>query len=147
MGKTLKWGRRGDAFIAGTLAIKRCNGQCEKVVETSERKKILARKGLCFNCAMKPHRAADCPSKSSCQHWSRRHHSSICDKRPGNQQKLMTDGASDDGIFPVVVVKVNGVMCRALIDSGARSSYASANLVHMFGKKRVTSKKHFFRCE
>ncbi len=66
---------------------------------------------------------------------------------PGNQQKLMTDGASDDGIFPVVVVKVNGVMCRALIDSGAESSYASANLVHMFGKKRVTSKKHFFRCE
>ena len=46
----------------------------------------------------------------------------------------MTDGASDDGIFPVVVVKVNGVMCRALIDSGAGSSYASANLVDMFGK-------------
>ncbi len=46
----------------------------------------------------------------------------------------MTDGASDDGISPVVVVRVNGVMCRALIDSGAGSSYASANLVHMFGK-------------
>lgn len=46
----------------------------------------------------------------------------------------MTDGASEDGIFPVVVVKVNGVMCRALIDSGAGSSYASANLVHMVGK-------------
>ena len=46
----------------------------------------------------------------------------------------MTDGASDDGIFPVVVVKVNGVMCRALKDPGDRSSYGSANLVHMFGK-------------
>ena len=46
----------------------------------------------------------------------------------------MTDGASDDGIFPVVVVKVNGVMCRALIHSGAEISYASANLVHMVGK-------------
>ena len=46
--------------------------QCEKIVETSERKKILARKGLCFNCAVKPHRAADCPSKSSCQHCSKR---------------------------------------------------------------------------
>ena len=42
----------------------------------------------------------------------------------------MTDGASDDGIFPVVVVKVNGVMCRALKDPGDRSSYGSANLVH-----------------
>ena len=46
----------------------------------------------------------------------------------------MTDGASDDGIFPVVVVKVNGVMCRALKDPSDRSSYGSGNLVHMFGK-------------
>ena len=105
--------------------------QCEKIVETSECKKILA---LCFNCAVKPHRAADCPSKSSCQHCSKRHHSSICDKRPADGKTLMTDGARNDGIFPVVVVKVNGVMCRALIDSGAGSSYASANLVDMFGK-------------
>ena len=59
--------------------------QCEKIVETNERKKILARKGLCFNCAVKPHRAVDCPSKSSCQHCSKRHHSCICDKRPGNE--------------------------------------------------------------
>ena len=84
--------------------------QCEKVVETSKRKKILERRGLCFNCAMKPDRAVDCPRKSSCQHGSKRHHSSICDKRPGYEQKLMTDGACDDGIFPVVVVKVNEVM-------------------------------------
>ncbi len=40
----------------------------------------------------------------------------------------MTDGTSGEGIFPVVVVKVNGITCRALIDSGAGSSYASANL-------------------
>ena len=80
--------------------------QCEKIVETSERKKILARKGLCFNCVVKPHRAADCPRKSSCQHCLKRHHSSICDKRPADGKTLMTDGASDDGIFPVVVQKV-----------------------------------------
>ena len=46
----------------------------------------------------------------------------------------MTDGARDDGILPVVVVKVNGVMCRALIDTNAGSSYASGNLVDVFGK-------------
>ena len=48
----------------------------------------------------------------------------------------MTDcGASDDGVFPVVVVKVNGVQCRALIDSGAGSSYASAKLINMIDKQ------------
>ncbi len=30
--------------------------QCEKVTDISERKRILARKGLCFNCAAKQHR-------------------------------------------------------------------------------------------
>jgi hypothetical protein len=47
----------------------------------------------------------------------------------------MTDGGTGEGIFPVVVVKVNGVMCRALIDSGAGGSYASANLVTMIDEK------------
>jgi hypothetical protein len=41
----------------------------------------------------------------------------------------MTDGVSGDGIFPVVTVRVNDIMCRALIDSGAGSSYASAKLI------------------
>ena len=32
--------------------------------------------------------------------------------------KLMTDGKSGDAILPVVVVKVDGITCRALVDSG-----------------------------
>ena len=43
----------------------------------------------------------------------------------------MTDGVSGDGIFPVVTVRVNDIMCRALIDAGTGSSYvyASAKLI------------------
>ena len=41
----------------------------------------------------------------------------------------MTDGTSGEGIFPAVVIKVNEITCRALIDSCAGSSYASANLI------------------
>ena len=44
----------------------------------------------------------------------------------------MTDGQSGEGIFPVVIVNVNNVMCRALIDSGAGSSYACAKLINAF---------------
>ena len=106
--------------------------QCEKVRDTNERKRILARKGLCFNCATKQHRAAECTSKSACGNCHLRHHTSICDRKNENQndkhssgnKKLMTDGTSGEGIFPVVVIKVNGITCRAL-----RSSYASANLI------------------
>ncbi|XP_028413930.1 uncharacterized protein LOC114536783 [Dendronephthya gigantea] len=126
---------------------------CTNVVNPSDRKQILARKGLCFNCATKFHRASDCASKTSCGHCNKRHHSSICeqykherDERSGQDhtkegdqspgaKKVMTDGASAEGIFPVVVVKVNGVMTRALIDSGAGSSYASAKLVNALNIK------------
>ena len=126
--------------------------QCDKITEATERKRILAKKGLCFNCATKMHRAAECASKSSCNHCRRRHHTLICeqindgrnntsvsdeqqtDKRQ-NGGKLLTDGVSGEGILPVVVIKVNGITCRALIDSGAGSSYASAKLINLLNIK------------
>ena len=52
----------------------------------------------------------------------------------------MTDGVSGDGVFPVVVVTVNGVKCRALIDSGAGGSYASAKLIKMIDSKPIESR-------
>ena len=135
--------------------------QCEKVTDTNERKHIFARKGLCFNCATKRHRAAECTSKSTCGNCHLRHHTSICDGKNENQndkhssgdKNLMTDGTSGEGIFPVVVIKVNGITCRALIDSGTGSSYASANLISTLKIKPsevddVTHHQHrILRCE
>ncbi len=42
---------------------------------------------------------------------------------------MMNDGVSEDGVFPVVVVKVNELKFRAPIDLCARSSYVSAKLI------------------
>ena len=56
----------------------------------------------------------------------------MCKKR--KWKTALTDDASDDGVFPVVVVKVNGVMCRALIDSGAGGPYAPAKLIKMINQ-------------
>ena len=36
---------------------------CDNIVNSGERKKILAEKQLCSNCARTKHRAADCKSK------------------------------------------------------------------------------------
>ena len=49
----------------------------------------------------------------------------------------MTSGEKSEGIFPIVVVEVNGVRCRALIDSGAGSSYVSAKLINVLKVKPV----------
>ena len=42
-------------------------------------------------------------------------------------------------MFPVLVIKVNGVKCRALIDSGSGSSYISAKLVNILKVKPVST--------
>ena len=45
-------------------------------------------------------------------------------------------------IYPMVVVKVNGVTCRALLDTGAGSSYISSKLVDILKIKPVTREYH-----
>ena len=105
---------------------------CEKIVGVAQRKKHLSEKRLCFNCTGTKHRAAECRIVRSCQKCSGRHHTSICDRE--SQQMLLATGEGAV-IYPVVVVNVNGITCRALLDTGAGSPYASAALIKRLGKE------------
>ena len=40
-------------------------------------------------------------------------------------------------IYQVLAIEVEGVKCRALIDTGAGSSYASSNLINKINKKPI----------
>ena len=104
---------------------------CSKVKSHDERKKILAKKGLCFNCTGTQHRANDCNSKLGCQKCQRRHHTSICDQT----EQFLGASSSSSVIHPVVIVQVGGYKCRALLDTGAGSSYISAALFDQIPKK------------
>jgi hypothetical protein len=109
---------------------------CPKMSSDSARKKFLAERRLCFNCTGAKHRASDCKSTLlNCQLCNQKHHTSICTKE---QQSLLTATESSDIplAYPVVVVNVEGVKCRALLDTGAGSSYASAALLN-----RLTNRK------
>ena len=111
--------------------------ECQKVTETEERKKILGQKRLCFNCTGAKHRAVDCKSKTGCLRCSQRHHTSLCDK--GEQLLTATGTNNRSVVYPVVIVQVEGVKCRALLDTGAGSSYASAALLDRVPKRqRIT---------
>ena len=105
---------------------------CDKIVGVAQRKKHLSEKRLCFNCTGTKHRAAECRIVRSCQKCSGRHHTSICDRE--SQQMLLATGEGAV-IYPVVVVNVNGITCRALLDTGAGSPYASAALIKRLGKE------------
>ena len=56
--------------------------------------------------------------------------SNLCD-RLGEQLMTATSVGKTAVIYPVLVVKVQGVKCRALLDTGAGSSYASAALLNL----------------
>ena len=47
----------------------------------------------------------------------------------------MSSLGDDQVVYFVVVVKFGGIGCRALLDSGASSCYASAKLLDLLGKQ------------
>ena len=66
-----------------------------------------------------------------CQICDRKHHTSICHKQENQANPLLVATGIPTGnvTYPVVVVEVEGIKCRALLDTGAGSSYASAALL------------------
>ena len=61
---------------------------CGSVTKPGERRQILQRKRLCFNCTGSGYRASECKSRSKCRVCDGKHHSSICEKPP--KENLMT---------------------------------------------------------
>ena len=105
--------------------------ECTHVVDVNERRKILSTKRLCFNCTGARHRASECKSTSGCQRCKQRHHTSICMIK---EKLLATEQGSKPVVYPIVNVNVEGIECRALLDTGAGSSYASAALLDQLPK-------------
>ena len=89
---------------------------------------------MCFNWTGTKHRAANCKSRSRCQKCGKRHHTSICTQ--GDQ--LLTAAAAGNKervVYSIVKVNVEGILCRALLNTGAGSSYASAALLDKIPKR------------
>ena len=87
-------------------------------------------KKLCYNCTGKYHSATECRSKRSCNNCNQRHHTSICNKKMESVPTFIV-------IYSVVVVLINGIKCRALLDSAAGSSYISSTIAKLLRKPPV----------
>lgn len=106
--------------------------------------KFLTKKKLYFDCATPNHRTAECFSKTTYQNCHK-HHTSMRDHEQTNSGKrtLVTASENNKGTLPVITVKVNGITCHALTDTGAGSSYASAKRLDLLTKKLCETKtKH-----
>ena len=115
---------------------------CANVVNEAERRSILLQKRLCFNCTG-PNKADNCPSKIACQKCNKKHHMSICNSdqsTPAQRSEgLLTAHQHDklEVVYPLVLVTVNRKKTRALLDTGAGSSYASAQLINTLRIKQA----------
>ena len=110
------------------------SSDCKKLVGKEERKTFLATQRLCFNCTGTHHRASECKSKMGCRKCHQRHHTSICDQA---KHLLVATGTRNSNVaYPVALVQVEGIKCRALLDTGAGSSYASAALLDRISNRR-----------
>lgn len=116
---------------------------CSKVVSAGERKRVLSEKRLCFNCTGAKHRAFQCKSKAGgCRKCGQAHHSSICQEGETKNVPVMSAlSPESEIIYPIVVVKLNGIKCRALLDTGAGSSYATSTILSRVDSKPVEIKR------
>ena len=102
---------------------------------------ILSKKRLCFNCTGPKHRASDYHSNKTCANCKGKHHTSICEK---TSNVLLTTN-DNHVIYPLVIIDIEGIKCRALIDTGAEASYASSTLIDRINKKPI--RKQYKRIE
>ncbi|XP_064112036.1 uncharacterized protein LOC135219307 [Macrobrachium nipponense] len=52
---------------------------CRRVSDMAARRRILLRKGLCFNCLQSGHRSDRCSNPNSCKNCGNNHNTTICD--------------------------------------------------------------------
>ena len=101
-----------------------------KITEMGER--ILSEKRLCYYCTGIKHCGDECKSRLRSQKCSHKHNTCICSTCENDFNPLpVTAGMPNMHMtYPAVVAEVEGVKCRALLDTGAGSCYASAVLLN-----------------
>ena len=120
------------------------SSDCNKVLNLAQRRDIVKRKKLCFNCTGFGHMASKCRSRG-CRKCGGRHHTSLCDgaaldsTSSSIQQPEMGKRALDTSttLHATVMAMVNGIPARIMIDSGASSSYICTSLVTRLHLKPV----------
>ena len=74
--------------------------------------------------------------KRTCSTCNERHRSSIC-RKSYPSVPTMSSTNQGDVTHPVAIISVDGVKCRALLDTGAGSSYISGGLMNVLRKKPI----------
>ena len=138
--------RRQPTQLPPPAACINCNShyhrssECTKILDLASRREFLKTNRLCCNCARPGHAASQCRSRG-CGRCNSRHHTSVCDRTPttlppnpaaesvASSDKFYGTNDFQTTLHSTVLAKVNGVQARVMLDSGAGSSYISADVL------------------
>ena len=90
--------------------------QCEKAKTLADRKRVIATKKSCNRYTGTSHCPDDFKSTGNCQNCGGYHHFSICGTNSTASAAL--SATEKNVVNPIVLVQVNGVTYRALLDTG-----------------------------
>lgn len=107
--------------------------ECDSVTSPAERRQILQSKRLCFICSGMQHSVSQCRGHVSCTYSKKKAllvHLRLFDNSwmPNNKQwwsGLSCNPIRRENVSSIVLVKVNGLIRRALLDTLATASHAS----------------------
>ena len=107
--------------------------ECDSVTSPAERRQILQSKRLCFICSGMQHSVSQCRGHVSCTYSKKKAllvHLRLFDNSwmPNNKQwwsGLNCNPIRRENVSSIVLVKVNGLIRRALLDTLATASHAS----------------------
>ncbi|XP_068243845.1 uncharacterized protein [Palaemon carinicauda] len=73
-----------------------------QVTDVAARRRILLKRGLCFNCTKSGHRSDKCPVPNSCKNCNANHHTAICDNYSAGRrpQSVPSNSSSQSTTFP-----------------------------------------------
>ena len=92
------------------------SSDCQTISQIFYMKIILFQRKLCFNYTSSKHRAADCRSIKESLNFKEKHHFSSCKNHSDNSMLLTR--SSNSATHPVIVIEVEDIKWRALIDNG-----------------------------
>ena len=107
---------------------------------------ILSKKKLCFDCPGTGQRASYCRSIKLCLICNSKHHTSICDKK----KNILLTADNNACTNTLIVVNIERIKYRALVDTGAGASYVSWTLIIFINQKhqnKTPIRKVFKRTE
>ena len=95
------------------------SSDCELVIGISERRLILSKKKMCFNCTSPKHRTFDCGSNKTCTYCKGKYRNSIYKKT----SNVLLNTNDNHVKYPLVIIDIESIKYHALMDIGARASY------------------------